>query len=155
MSIASEAAGRLNGAEFVEIEVEDGLQSLGGSRGFERFGHGLQPSRVVRLERDEFGDGGSPTLWPTTAVGRLKLASSSRGGVAVGAQSSGRPCRMSGSVERLALGPGEGPITPGLAASWHDCSPLRDEIQVGCGAGSTGARVAASVAPRASAERRR
>jgi hypothetical protein len=58
------------------------LQSLGGSRGFERFGHGLQPSRVVRLERDEFGDGGSPTLWPTTAVGRLKLASSSRGGVA-------------------------------------------------------------------------
>jgi hypothetical protein len=69
------------------------------------------PRRIVCLERDELGDCGSPTLRPAAAASGRIGAGSWRKRVAADTQPAGECDRMPGSIECLALGAGERPIT--------------------------------------------
>ena len=60
--IAPEAAWRQDGDQFVEVEIDDRLQCFAGSALLKVFGQRLEPSRVLALQDDEFGDGIAPAL---------------------------------------------------------------------------------------------
>jgi hypothetical protein len=53
--ILREAARRLDGADLVEVEIEDSLQCFAGGGVAERVGQRLEPLRVFALQGDEFG----------------------------------------------------------------------------------------------------
>jgi hypothetical protein len=147
-------AGWFERAELIEVNVKHSLQSLGGSRGFECLGDSLQPGRIFCLKPDELGDCGTPPLRPAAASGWLRVAGSPCG-VAADAQSRCLPRGVPSTVECLALGGGERPITAGLTTAWHDCSPLRDDIQAGGAEAFAGNWSPVTLVPRARAERRR
>ena len=71
--IPAEAPGRLDRFEFVEVELVDGLQGLGGGAVVKAVGQGLEPGPVFGLQSDEFGDGIAPALGPAAAVGGSPL----------------------------------------------------------------------------------
>src|SRR5471032_2773874 len=116
VSVASEAAWRLDGKELAEIEVGNLLQGLGGGAVAGGVGQRIEPSGIVVLQGDELGDGGLPALPARAAVDGPAVADGGAAGV-------------TGSIARLTLGAGERPIAARLASSWHGCSPLRDAIQ--------------------------
>jgi hypothetical protein len=47
--IASEAAGRLNRDELIEVEIDDGLESLAGAAVLDGLGQCLEPDSVLGL----------------------------------------------------------------------------------------------------------
>ena len=110
---------------------------------------------MLGLKPDEFGDRGTLTLWPIAAGDRLRMATNRCGLVAVGFALTGPSGGVAGAIQRLALGAGDRQITAGLATAWHDCTPLRDDIQAGGDTAFAGNWLAASLAPRVRAERRR
>ena len=61
-SISAKAARWLDGAEFVEIEIDDRLQRLAGGAVVQRFGQRVEPGSTLRLNDKEFGDGVAPSL---------------------------------------------------------------------------------------------
>src|ERR1700756_4832749 len=67
--IAPEAARWHDGDQFVEVEIDDRLQSLTGSALLKVFGQSLEPLRVLALQDDEFGNGIAPALGAAAAVG--------------------------------------------------------------------------------------
>src|SRR5262249_15076519 len=69
-----EAARRFDGADLVEVEIEDRLQRLAGSGVAERLGERLEPLRVFALQSDEFGHGIAPALMAAAAIGRTAAA---------------------------------------------------------------------------------
>jgi hypothetical protein len=66
--ILCEATRRLDGGQFVEVEIEDGLQGLPGGGVAQRFGQRLEPSHVVALQGDELGDRVAPALMAAAAI---------------------------------------------------------------------------------------
>ena len=73
-SIPPEATGRLDGEQFVEIEINDCLQCLTGGAVAQRFGHCLEPSDIFHLQGEQFGDRCVPTLGPSTPPQRVSWA---------------------------------------------------------------------------------
>jgi hypothetical protein len=61
-SIVSKATRRLDFSENVKIELEDGLESLGGGAVTEAVGQGVAPGGVFGLKGEQFGDGVVPSL---------------------------------------------------------------------------------------------
>jgi hypothetical protein len=53
----------------LEIELDDGLQGLGGGGGAQSVGQGIGPGGVFGLERDQFSDGVLPSLRPGAPIG--------------------------------------------------------------------------------------
>ena len=60
--ILREAAWRLDGADLIEVEIEDRLQGLAGGGVAQRFRQRLEPLGVLALQGDEFGNGVVPAL---------------------------------------------------------------------------------------------
>ena len=69
-SIASEAARRLDIAEFVEVEIDNGLQRLPCGAIAGGFGHSGEPIGVFGLQGEQFGHRVLPSLDPRAPVGR-------------------------------------------------------------------------------------
>jgi hypothetical protein len=113
-SIASEAARRLDGGEFVEIEIDNGLQSLSGGAMAGGFGHSGEPIGVFGLQGEQFDHRGLPSLNPRAPVGRSAIADE-------GSRS------MAGAIAGLTLGSGESALAKrpasGLAV-WGACGLL-------------------------------
>src|ERR1700704_731493 len=74
-SIASKATRRLDVSENVKIEIDDGLESLGGGAVTEAVGQGVAPGGVFGLQGEQFGDGVVPSLRSGASV-RSATASS-------------------------------------------------------------------------------
>ena len=72
--ILREAARRFDGADLVEVEIEDSLQCVAGGGVAERIGQRLEPLRVFALQGDEFGHGIAPALMAGAAVGGSTVA---------------------------------------------------------------------------------
>src|SRR4051794_7728410 len=62
-SVASIAARGLNSGQLVEIDLDDGLQSLGRRRVLKAFRQSGEPATVIGLQSDQFTDCLLPTLW--------------------------------------------------------------------------------------------
>jgi hypothetical protein len=73
-SIASEAARRLDVAEFVEVEIDNRLQRLAGGAIAGGFGQSSEPIGVFGLQSEQFGHRGLPSLNPRAAVGGSAIA---------------------------------------------------------------------------------
>jgi hypothetical protein len=108
-SIASKATRWLDVSEDVKIEIDDGLESLGGGAVTEAVGQGVAPGGVFGLQGEQFGDGVVPSLrsgasvrWPAIADAEWRLL--------------GLP---TGAISGLSFGVAEGVVTCRLAASWH------------------------------------
>ena len=109
--IPAEAPGRLDRFEFVEVELVDGLQGLGGGAVVKAVGQGLEPGPVFGLQSDEFGDGIAPALGPAAAVGGSPVMDD-------------RPGRgAGGAMPGLSLGIGHWFVAEG--ASGHGSTPKR------------------------------
>jgi hypothetical protein len=120
-SISAKAARRLDGAQFVEIEIDNRLQRFTSCRALGCFRQLVEPGSTLRLYGKELGDSVAPSLGSRAPVGSL-WAFSPR---ACAAEISDVGLAGSrGSVARLTLGPGQHPITGWLATAWHGCSPL-------------------------------
>jgi hypothetical protein len=104
LSIASEAVRRLDSDEFVEVEIENGLQCLTGGSVAQRLGQCFEPLRVLVLQGDEFGDGIVPALMAAAAVGGSAVADDRGAGVAR-------------AIAGLPLGPGKRPVASRFASS--------------------------------------
>ena len=101
--IPAEAPRRLDGLEFVEIEVVDRLQRLGGGAVLKAFGQGLEPGPIFGLKGEQDSDGIMPASDPTAAV--------------AGTPVMGYRCAhgAGGAISGLALGIAQGPVAEGLA----------------------------------------
>jgi hypothetical protein len=53
--IPRETAWRRDGADLVEVEIENGLQRLSGCGVVEGFEHGFEPLGILGLQSDELG----------------------------------------------------------------------------------------------------
>jgi hypothetical protein len=104
-SIPPEATGRLDGEQFVEIEINDRLQCLTGGALAQRFGHCPEPSDIFRLQGEQFGDRCVPTLGPSTPPQRVSWA-----------RCSSTPS-LALAIACLALGAGERMLALGWPAS--------------------------------------
>jgi hypothetical protein len=98
---------RLDGADLVEVEIEDGLQRLAGSGVVERFRQRFEPLRVFALQSDEFRHGIAPALMAAAAIGGPTVADDASTGVA---------CPVAG----LPLGPAKRLVALWFASSRHD-----------------------------------
>lgn len=67
-SIAAKAARRFDGAQFVEIDFDNGLQRFAGCRALGRLRHLVEPGSTLRLYGKEIGDGIVPSLLSLVAV---------------------------------------------------------------------------------------
>src|ERR1700730_8072054 len=108
-SIASKATRRLDFSENVKIELDDGLESLGGGAVTKAVGQGVAPSCVFGLQGEQFGDGVVPSLrsgasvrWPAVADAGWRVL-----GLATSA------------ISGLSFGVAESVVTFRLSASWH------------------------------------
>ena len=108
-SIASKATRRLDVSENVKIELEDGLESLGGGAVTKAVGQGVAPGGVFGLQGEQFGDGVVPSLRSGASVRRAVIADADWHllGLATSA------------ILSLSFGVAEGVVTFRLAASWH------------------------------------
>jgi hypothetical protein len=106
-SIASKAARRLDFGENVKIELDDGLESLGGGAVTKAVGQGVAPGGVFGLQGEQFGDGVTPSLWSGASVHwsaiadlwrrLLGLATSTISGLSFGVSESVVTCRLAAS----------------------------------------------------------
>ena len=119
-SISAKAARRFDGAQFVEIEFDNGLQRFAGCRALGRVRQLVEPGRTLRLYGKEFDDGIVPSLLSRAPIGSLRGFSlrACRAGISDGLAG------PSGPVTRLTLGPGQCPIAGWFATAWHGCCPL-------------------------------
>jgi hypothetical protein len=108
-SIASKAARRLDFGENVKIELDDGLESLGGGAVTKAVGQGVAPGGVFGLQGEQFGDGVVPSLRSGASVRRTAIADGEW-------RLLGLPA---GAISGLSFGVAEGVVTYRLAASWH------------------------------------
>jgi hypothetical protein len=92
--ILREAARRLDGADLIEVEIDNRLQGLAGGGVVERLGQRLEPLRVFALQSDEFGHGIAPALMAAAAVGGPAIADD-------------RGAGMPGAIAGLPLGSGK------------------------------------------------
>ena len=107
-SVASVSAWWCDGGQFIEVDVGDGLESVGGRGALEGVRQGLGPGNVFGLECNQFGDGVLPSLWPGASVGRSPVANH-RGGLSFDA----------GAIPRLPFGAAERVVALCRSASWH------------------------------------
>ena len=73
-SIASKATRRLDVGEDIKIELDDGLESLGGGAVAKAVGQGVAPGGVFGLQGEQFGDGVVPSLRSGASIGRSAIA---------------------------------------------------------------------------------
>ena len=92
--IVREAARRLDGADLIEVEIDNRLQCLAGGGVAERLGQRLEPLRVFALQSDEFGHDIAPALMAAAAVGGPAIADD-------------RGASVPRAIAGLALGPGK------------------------------------------------
>ena len=104
-SIPPEATGRLDGEQFVEIEINDRLQCRTGGALAQRFGHCLEPSDIFRLQGEQFGDRCVPTLGPATRPRGVSWARC------------GSTPNLAQAIACLALSAGQGTLALGSPAS--------------------------------------
>jgi len=109
-SVASVSAGWFYGGQFVEVDIGNGLESVGGGVALQGIGQRLGPGGVFGLERDQLGDGVMPSLWPGAPVSRSPIANHRRGRLSFDA----------GPVTRLPFGTAERVLALWWSASWHD-----------------------------------
>jgi hypothetical protein len=69
-SISPISTRRLDGDKVVKVEFGDCLQRHPGGAVVQCFGESVEPGGMFGLQREEFGDGGAPALWPGSAGGR-------------------------------------------------------------------------------------
>jgi hypothetical protein len=97
-----------NGGEFIEIEIDDGLQGFGGDRVTKAIGQSIAPSGILSLQGEELGDGILPAL---------------RSGASVCWAVSDRRYRLlglsAGAIAGLPLSVAESVFALGLTTSWH------------------------------------
>jgi hypothetical protein len=108
-SIASKPTRRLDVSEDIKIELDDGLESLGGGAVTKAVGQGVAPGGVFGLQGEQFGDGVVPSLRSGASVRRTAIADGEW-------RLLGLPA---GAISGLSLGVAEGVVTYRLAASWH------------------------------------
>ena len=108
-SITPKATRRLNVGEDVKIELDDGLQCLGGGAVTKAVGQGVAPGGVFGLQGEQFGDGVVPSLRSGASVRRTAIADA--GWRLLGLATS--------AITGLSFGVAEGVVTFRLAASWH------------------------------------
>ena len=120
-SISAKAARRLDGAQFVEIEIDNSLQRFASCRTLGRLRQLVAPGGTLRLYGTEFGDSVAPSLGSRAPIGSLWAFSPRACPAAIlGAGLAG----TGGPVARLTLGAGQCPIAGWLATAWHGCCPL-------------------------------
>ena len=73
-SIASKATRRLDVGEDIKIEIDDGLESLGGGAVAKAVGQGVAPGGVFGLQGEQFGDCVAPSLWSGASIRRSAIA---------------------------------------------------------------------------------
>jgi hypothetical protein len=73
-SIASKATWRLDVGEDIKIEIDDGLESLGGGAVAKAVGQGVAPGGVFGLQGEQFGDSVAPSLRSGASIGRSAIA---------------------------------------------------------------------------------
>jgi len=108
-SVASVSARRFDGSQFVEVDIGNGLESVGGSGALQGVGQRLGPGGVFGLERNQLGNGVMPSLWPGAPVSRSPIANH-RGG---------RLSFDAGTIPRLPFGATERVLALWRSASWH------------------------------------
>ncbi len=108
-SIASVSAWRFDGGQFVEVDIGNGLESVGGRCALEGIRQRLGPGDVFGLECNQLGDGVMPSLWPGASVSRSPIANH-RGG---------RLSFDAGAIPRLPFGAAERVVALWRSASWH------------------------------------
>ena len=74
VSITAEATRRLDVCEDVEVEFDDGLESLGGGAVTKAVGQGIAPSGVLGLQGEQFRDRVVPSLWSGASIRRSAIA---------------------------------------------------------------------------------
>ena len=109
VSVAPEATWRRDGREFIEIEVDDGLEGLGGGAAAKAVGQGVVPGGIFGLQGEQFGDRVTPSLWSGTSICRSSVADRRR-------RLLGLP---TGAIVGLSFGVAKGVIAGRLATSWH------------------------------------
>jgi hypothetical protein len=72
--IPAETPGRFDRLEFVEVEVDDDLQRLGGGSFLKAVGQGLEPRPILGLEGEQDSDGIAPAPGTASVVGRSSMA---------------------------------------------------------------------------------
>jgi hypothetical protein len=120
-SISAKAARRLDGAQFVEIEIDNRLQRFASCRALGCLGQRVEPGSTLRLYGKELGDSVAPSLGSRSPIGWL-WAFSPRACPA--GMSDAGLAGSGGPVARLSLGTGQRPFTGWFATAWHGCSPL-------------------------------
>ena len=117
-SVTSVSAGRLNGGDGVQIEIDHLLKRHRGSAVAQAFRQSFEPRGAFHLNRDHLGQ----RIVPAPAS-----ASSRRLGAFNGERWLSRP--LSGAMEGLTFGVAQREGTFGHMASGHGCSPLRNDDQ--------------------------
>jgi len=107
-SVASISSGRVGIGQGVEVERDDCFEGVGGGAVMEVFWQCLEPCGVFDLERQQHGNGISPSLGTAAPVGATAWM---RGGQ--------RRWRQAGTVAGLTLGIAEGMVALWPAASRH------------------------------------
>ena len=85
-----------------EIEVNDRLQCLAGSTVAQPLGESVEPSDILDLQGEQFGDGGTPSLRPVGAPDGARQRRSAVFGLAL-------------AIACLPLGAGQRALAPRLA----------------------------------------
>ena len=83
----------------------------------QRFGQRFEPSRILALHSDEFGDGVAPALMAAAAIDWPPVAHDRGAGMAC-------------AIARLAFGPGQRLVALRLASSGHGPSGFRHVTQL-------------------------
>ena len=81
-SISAKAARRRDVDQLVEIEIDNRLQRLASGAVAQRLGQRVEPSGILRLQREECGDGGLPLLCSAGAADWARRARRCRSAVA-------------------------------------------------------------------------
>src|SRR3954452_2492951 len=105
-SIAAEAAWRLDADEVVEIEIDDGLQSVAGGGVTQIVGQDVIPGGGLSLQGDQPGNGCVPALCTVAPVGWTPIADHRRWLLGLASR----------AITRLAFGVAERVLTFGLSA---------------------------------------
>ena len=108
-SIASIATGRLNVGEGIKIEIDNGVQGLGGGAVAEAIWQGVAPGGVLGLQSEQFGDRVTPALRSGASICRSAIADRGKWLLLLPA----------GTVPGLSFGITQSVAPFRLAASWH------------------------------------
>jgi hypothetical protein len=115
--VPAKAARRLDGDDLVQIEIDDRLEGFASGSIVRGFGQGFEPTRVLSVQRDEFGDSGIPAL-QSCAPAWLEPCGCLRG-------TGGGRIIMPLPIARLAFGSAQRQITLWFASRWRDSPVFR------------------------------